>query len=209
MKNATRVTRMAETRPENLPDETLAIAAILGDLRSFDALALRYRAAAYRVAQSIAGNESAEDAVQESLLLAFKALPSIEEPAKFASWLYAIVRRVALRMSQRSRRERSQRIDLDEALIEHSEAFARPLAPRDAFEESWVRAAVDALDEDHRLILKLRFYDEMPLKRIADFLGLPLTTVKWRLHRAKQLLREKLEPEKEGLPKRARSTIKS
>jgi RNA polymerase sigma-70 factor, ECF subfamily len=200
---------MAETRPENLPDEMLAIAAILGDLRSFDALALRYRAAAYRVAQSIAGNELAEDAVQESLLLAFKALPSIDEPAKFASWLYAIVRRVALRMSQRSRRERSQRIDLDEALIEHSEAFARPLAPRDAFEEAWVRAAVDTLDEDHRLILKLRFYDEMPLARIADFLGLPLTTVKWRLHRAKQLLREKLEPEKEGLPKRARSTIKS
>ena len=200
---------MAETRPENLPDEMLAIAAILGDLRSFDALALRYRAAAYRVAQSIAGSELAEDAVQESLLLAFKALPSIEEPAKFASWLYAIVRRVALRMSQRSRRERSHRVDLDEALIEHSEAFARPLAPRDAFEESWVRAAIDALDEDHRLILKLRFYDEMPLKRIADFLDLPLTTVKWRLHRAKQLLREKLEPEKEGLPKRASSTVKN
>ena len=54
---------MAETRPENLPDEMLAIAAILGDLRSFDALALRYRAAAYRVAQSIAGNESAEDEI--------------------------------------------------------------------------------------------------------------------------------------------------
>ena len=200
---------MAETRPENLPDEMLAIAAILGDLRSFDALALRYRAAAYRVAQSIAGSELAEDAVQESLLLAFKALPSIEEPAKFASWLYAIVRRLALRMSQRSRRERSHRVDLDEALIEHSKAFARPLAPRGEFEEAWVRAAVDALDEDHRLILKLRFYDEIPLKRIAVFLDLPLTTVKWRLHRAKQLLREKLEPEKEGLPKRARSTVKN
>jgi RNA polymerase sigma-70 factor (ECF subfamily) len=199
---------MAEMRPENLPDETLAMVAILGDLRSFDALALRYRAAAYRVAQSIAGNELAEDAVQESLLLAFKALPSIEEPAKFASWLYAITRRVALRMSKRSRLERSNRVDLDEALIEHSEALARPLAPRDTFEEAWVRAAVDALDEDHRLILKLRFYDEMPLKRIADFLDLPLTTVKWRLHRAKQLLREKLKPEKEGLARRARSTIK-
>lgn len=203
------VTRMAETRPENLPDEMLALAAILGDLRSFDALALRYRAAAYRVAQSIAGSELAEDAVQESLLLAFKALPSIEEPAKFASWLYAITRRVSLRMSQRSRQERSHQVDLDAALIEHSEAFSRPLAPRDTFEEAWVRAAVDALDEDHRLILKLRFYDEMPLARIADFLDLPLTTVKWRLHRAKRLLHEKLEPEKEGLARRARSKIKN
>src|SRR5215813_13195303 len=200
---------MAETGPENLPDEMLAIAAILGDLRSFDALAATYRVAQSIIGNSGAGNELAEDAVQESLLLAFKALPSIEEPAKFASWLYAITRRVALRMSQRSRQESRQRVDLDDALIEHSEAFARPLAPHDTFEEAWVRAAVDALDEDHRLILKLRFYDEMPLKRIADFLGLPLTTVKWRLHRAKQLLREKLEPEKEGLPKRARSTIKS
>lgn len=208
-KERDRLTQMAKTRPENLPDEMLVIAAILGDLRSFDALVLRYRAAAYRVAQSIAGNELAEDAVQESLLLAFKALPSIEEPAKFASWLYAITRHVALRMSQRLRQERSQRVDLDEALIEHSEAFARPLIARDTFEEAWVRAAVDALDEDHRLILKLRFYDEMPLKRIADFLDLPLTTVKWRLHRAKQLLREKLKPEKEGLPRQAKSTIKT
>jgi RNA polymerase sigma-70 factor (ECF subfamily) len=203
---------MAETRPENLPDETLVIAAILGDLRSFDALVLRYRAAAYRVAQSIIGNfgagsELAEDAVQESLLLAFKALPSIEEPARFASWLYAITRHVALRMSRRSRRESSQRVDLDEALLEYSDAFARPFAPRDTFEEAWVRAAVDALDEDHRLVLKLRFYDEMPLKRIADFLDLSLTTVKWRLHRAKQLLRAKLEPEKEGSLKRAKIKI--
>jgi RNA polymerase sigma-70 factor, ECF subfamily len=200
---------MAKTRPENLPDETLVIAAILGDLRSFDALVLRYRAAAYRVAQSIAGNELAEDAVQESLLLAFKALPSIEEPAKFASWLYAITRHVALRMSRSSRQERSRRVDLDQLLIEHSEALARPLIARDMFEEAWVRAAVEALDENHRLILKLRFYDEMPLKRIADFLDLPLTTVKWRLHRAKQLLREKLKPEKESLPKLAKLAIKS
>jgi RNA polymerase sigma-70 factor (ECF subfamily) len=199
---------MAKTRPENQPDELLVMAAILGDLRSFDALVMRYRAAAYRVAQSIGGNELAEDAVQEALLLAFKALPSIEDPVKFASWLYAITRHVALRMSQRSRRELSQRVDLDEALLRYSEAFARPLAPRDTFEESWVRAAVEALDDEHRLILKLRFYDEMPLKRIAGFLDLPLTTVKWRLHRAKQLLRERLKPEKEGSPKGARSAIK-
>jgi RNA polymerase sigma-70 factor (ECF subfamily) len=196
---------MAETKPENLPDEMLVIAAILGDLRSFDALALRYRAAAYRVAQVIAGTDLAEDAVQEALLLAFKALPSIEEPAKFASWLYAITRHAALRMSRRSRRESDQLVDLDEALLARSGAFARPFAPHDAFEETWVRAAIDSLDEDHRLILKLRFYDELPLKRIADFLDLPLSTVKWRLHRAKQLLREKLKPEKEGSLERAKA----
>src|SRR5262249_32070210 len=189
---------------EKLPDETLVLGAMLGDLRSFDTLVLRYRSAAYRVAQVIAGSQSAEDIVQDALLLAFKALPSIEEPSKFASWLYAITRHVALRMSERNRAENKRRIDLDEALIKYSDALARPFAPRDMFEESWVRAAIDTLDEDHRLVLKLRYYDEMPLKRIAGFLDLPLTTVKWRLYQAKQLLRERLKPEKEGIPKRAR-----
>jgi len=193
--------QLVKTKPEDLPDETLVIAAILGDLRSFDELVMRYRAAAYRVAQSIigiscAGDETAEDAVQESLLLAFKALPSIEEPAKFASWLYAITRHVALRMSRNSQKERSRRVELDEMLIEHSQALAVTFIPRDTSEDAWVRAAVAGLDENHRLILQLRFYDEMPLKRIADFLDLPLTTVKWRLHRAKKLLREKLNQEK-------------
>ena len=106
---------MAEVKADNLPDETLVLAAALGDLRSFDVLALRYRSAAYRVAQVVAGNELAEDVVQEALLLAFKALPSIEEPSKFASWLYAITRHIALRMSHRSREESRRLVDLDKS----------------------------------------------------------------------------------------------
>jgi len=54
---------MAKTR-NNLPDEALVVAAILGDLSSFEVLVMRYRAAAYRVAQSIAGVDLAEDAVR-------------------------------------------------------------------------------------------------------------------------------------------------
>jgi len=185
----------AGTDLDNLPDETLVIAAIIGDLRSFDVLALRYRSAAYRVAQAIAGAELAEDAVQEALLLAYKALPSIEEPTKFAPWLYAITRHAALRTSQRARQERERHVELDEALLEYSDALARPFAPLDSFEAAGIRADIESLDEEHRLILKLRFYDEMPLKRIADFLDLPLSTVKWRLHRAKQLLRQRLAAE--------------
>src|SRR5262245_52485741 len=182
---------------DNLPDEALVLGAVLGDLRSFDTLILRYRSAAYRVAQSIAGTELAEDALQEALLSAFKALPSLEEPEKFASWLYAITRHAALRKSKRLREDQKRSVDLDTAIIEHSAALARPMAPTDVFETAWVRAAIETLDEDYRLILKLRFYDEMSLKRISDFLGLPLTTVKWRLHAAKEKLRLQLAPPKE------------
>src|SRR6266853_802373 len=45
------------------------------------------------------------------------------------------------------------------------------------------------------LVLKLRFLDEMPLKRIAAFLGAPLSTVKWRVHQGKKLLRAAMSDE--------------
>ena len=51
---------MANHRLDNLSDETLVLGAILGDMRSFDTLVMRYRGAAYRVAQSIAGTDLAD-----------------------------------------------------------------------------------------------------------------------------------------------------
>ena len=184
----------AELIPEKLPDEMLVGLAILGDLRSFDVLAMRYRAAVFRVAQVHANNELAEDIVQEALLIAFKALPTIEEPTKFASWLYSITRHAAMRISRQARSESQRLVDLDDVLLANSAALVRPFSSASDFETAWVRAAIDELDNDYRLILQLRFYDELSLKRIAKFLSLPLTTVKWRLYRAKQLLKEKLTP---------------
>ena len=184
----------AELVPEKLPDEMLVGLAILGDLRSFDVLAMRYRAAVFRVAQVHANNELAEDIVQEALLIAFKALPTIEEPTKFASWLYSITRHAAMRISRQARSESQRLVDLDDVLLANSAALVRPFSSASDFETAWVRAAIDELDNDYRLILQLRFYDELSLKRIAKFLSLPLTTVKWRLYRAKQLLKEKLTP---------------
>ena len=180
--------------PEKLPDEFLVGLAILGDLRSFDVLALRYRNAVFRVAQLYGQSELAEDIVQEALLIAFKALPTIDDPPKFASWLYAITRHAAMRISQNESRKNQNRVALDDLLLTQSEALTRPFAETESFETAWVRAAIAELSEDYRLILQLRFYDEMSLKRIASFLSLPLSTVKWRLHRAKQLLKEKLTP---------------
>ena len=99
------------------PDEVLVVAAILGDLDAFDELALRYRAAVVRTAQAIVGRDDAEDVAQDSLLLAFKALPSIDDPAKFAAWLSAITRHRAFRFSKREGARRSGRVDMDDFLI--------------------------------------------------------------------------------------------
>ena len=172
------------------PDEVLVVAAIVGDLQAFDQLVLRYRAAVARVATSIVGREHAEDVAQDAWLLAFKALPSIEEPRKFAAWLAAITRHRARRVGQGESRLQAQRVAFDEVLIEKLAALSPPLT--DEIFDQELKAALDSLPADHALVLKLRFLDEMPLKRIAAFLGAPLGTVKWRLHQGKKLLREQL-----------------
>ena len=174
------------------PDEVLVVAAILGDLDAFDELVLRYRAAVVRAAQAIVGREYAEDVAQDALLLAFKALPSIEEPAKFPAWLSAIARHRAFRFSKRERSHQSGRVELDEFLIEQVEALANPLLS-DAEYDDELTGALESVPADYALVLRLRFLDEMPLKRIAAFLGAPLSTVKWRIHRGKQLLRQQVE----------------
>ena len=173
------------------PDEVLVLGAILGNLEAFEQLVVRYRPAVVRLAGSVVGAENAEDVAQESLLLAFKALPSIEEPRRFAAWLSAITRNRALRFSKSEDKHVRKHVPLDEALIEKIEALARPLAVRERDEQ--MLAALDALPADYAMPLRLHFLDDMPLKRIAAFMGVPLSTVKWRIHHGKKLLRTKIE----------------
>jgi RNA polymerase sigma-70 factor, ECF subfamily len=173
------------------PDEVLVVAAILGDLDAFDELALRYRAAVVRSAQAIVGREDAEDVAQDSLLLAFKALPSIDDPAKFAAWLSAITRHRAFRFGKREQPHRMGRVDFDDFLVDQVHALSHPMVTPETDDE--LKLALESVPADYALVLRLRFFDEMPLKRIAAFLGAPLSTVKWRVHRGKQLLREQIE----------------
>jgi len=170
------------------PDEILVVAAILGDLEAFDVLVLRYRPAVIRTARMMVPRDDVEDIAQEALLLAFKALPSLEEPRKFPAWLHAITRRCAFRFSERARAHQRGCVALDEAILEQVPALSRPM-PGDCGDEE-LRGALDVIPRDYALVLRLHFLDEMPLKRIAGFLGVSLATVKWRVHRGKQLLRE-------------------
>ena len=173
------------------PDELLVVAAILGNLDAFEELVLRYRPAVVRLARTIVGTNHAEDVAQDVLLLAFKALPTIEEPSKFAAWLSAITRHRAMRFNKSETALMNKRVALDEALIEKIEALTKPLTDTGKQEE--LIEALDSLPPDYALPLRLRFLDEMPLQRIAAFMSVPLSTVKWRLHQGKKLLKAKVE----------------
>jgi RNA polymerase sigma-70 factor (ECF subfamily) len=83
------------------------------------------------------------------------------------------------------------RVALDEALLEKIEALAKPIADKER-DEAMIKA-LDSLPPDYAMPLRLHFLDDMPQNRIAAFMGIPLSTVKWRIHNGKKLLRAKLE----------------
>jgi len=174
------------------PDEVLVVAAIVGDFRAFNVLVERYRRAVVRTAERVVGKTDGEDVAQEAWLLAFKALPSIENPAKFGAWLKVLTQHRALRWKQSQQRRMERRADVDLFLLEQIHALSDDEREREQWKEQ-IEFALQRLPDDYALALRLRFLDEMPLKYIAAFLDVPISTVKWRVHKGKELLRQLFE----------------
>ena len=180
-------------------DVELVIAALVGNLEAFGELVKRFRPAVRTVVSGIVDSyESAEDVVQDTFLLAFKALPKLRDVNSFASWIYAIARNRAIRYQQRADR----RIPIsmfDMFILLESRMFENEQEddPASVLEEEEscreIRDALDELPEEYQIILRLRYWSEMPLQHIADFLAIPLSVVKWRIYKGKKLLREYLE----------------
>jgi RNA polymerase sigma-70 factor (ECF subfamily) len=182
--------------------EQLVLAALLGDLVSFDELVRRFRKAVMAVAQTILGcHNSAEDVTQEVFLVAFKSLSQLEDASCFGAWLYAITRRRARTVAQQDgRSEHYEPSNLDCFLLERSAELIKPQVAAQPLETlvhreelANITLALSQLPEAYQFILRLRYYEEWPVNRIADFLSLPITTVKWRLHHGRHLLRRRVE----------------
>ena len=180
---------------KNADDAELIIAVLAGNLKAFDELVIRYQRAMLTVAQHIVRNPTeAEDIVQDAFLLAFEALPQLDNLNRFGSWLYSITRNRALRFMKRASKVQLHEDADAELKVETDPVSSDPaqIVVQQSTEEA-VRTAITSLPTDFQEVIKLYYWADMPQKRIAEFLSLPLTTVKWRLHKAKDLLRTILE----------------
>jgi RNA polymerase sigma-70 factor (ECF subfamily) len=142
---------------------------------------------AYRLAGYLLGNATeAEDAVQDALVKAWRNWPALRDPAAFGPWFDRIVVNVC---RDRMRRHRTLRmVELDAAGdVESSDVFGSMV------EDDAVAAAVARLSPDHRIVIALRYWRDLTLEQVAETLGLPLGTVKSRLHYALRALRSELE----------------
>ena len=176
-------------------DAELVVSALAGNTQAFDVLVNRYRRAMLTVAQQIVRNPTdAEDVVQDALLRAFEALPQLSDLNRFGAWLHTITRNRALRYYRNMRRYQPEENIEDYVDRERDTSAGDPA--KHVVEESTnqlVREAVEDLQPDYQVVLELYFWAEMPQKRMAEFLSLPLTTVKWRLRKAKEQLKTVLE----------------
>ena len=167
-----------------------------GDRAAYEQIVRRKVETVYRTARAILGNDAdADDATQETLIGAWRKLPSLRDPERFDAWLGRITFN-ACRMALRRRR--------GPALIELPTDPAHE--PRDpllgGFEHRTVTAdafdrAFDRLPVEQRAILVLHHRDELPIAEVAARLGIPEGTVKSRLAAARAALDRSLT--REGL----------
>lgn len=160
-----------------------------GDEGAFEELVYRYRRAAYAVALSVTGrHEDAEDAAQESFIVALERLDDCRNPDRFAGWFMTIVRN---RSRNLVRRESLR--DMDR--VPDSAPSRSPTPDREA-ESSELRAlleeALAGLSEVQREIVLLHDLEGWKHREIAERLSLPSGTVRSHLHFARKALRKAL-----------------
>ena len=176
-------------------DAELVVAALAGNTQAFDVLVTRYRRAMLTIAQQIVRNPTdAEDVVQDAFLRAFEVLPQLSDLNRFGAWLHSITRNRALRYYKNASRYQPQE-DMEPYLNRETDTSAEDpahIVERELTQQA-IRDAIQELPSDYQAVIELYYWAEMPQKRMAEFLSVPLTTVKWRLHKAKEMLKTILE----------------
>ena len=174
---------MDPKRPELGTDESIVQRVLAGERELYEVLVRRHNTRLYRAARAILRSETdAEDVMQEAYVQAFAHLAQFRAEARFSTWLTRIAVHEAL-----ARRRRAQRTTEAEepvlVITPEQQAGSRELA-------KLLERAIDTLPENFREVLMLRTVDDMSVADTAAVLDIPEDTVKTRLFRARNLLRE-------------------
>jgi RNA polymerase sigma-70 factor (ECF subfamily) len=182
-----------QRRASVLSDVELARAAQNGDAASLGVLLERHRAALYALALRILGHRpEAQDAVQDTFLIALNSIDRLRDPEAVGGWLRGILRNVCLRRLRERRGEvlfEEYPPRVEEKMLESS---AEEAIDRLALRE-WVWAALYELPEVLRITAMLRYFGSyFSYEEISAILGVPVGTVRSRLNQVKVKLAEAL-----------------
>jgi RNA polymerase sigma-70 factor (ECF subfamily) len=169
-------------------DIDLVVQAQHGDEEAFASLAVaiggRLHAVSHRILRDI---HLAEDATQQALLTIWRDLPQLRDPARFDAWSYRLLVRACYAEGRRTR-DWAPNLHL---LPANEPAVAEGLSvvvDRDQLERGFQRLSIE-----HRTVVVLHHYADLPLDQVAEILGVPIGTVRSRLFHAMRGLRAALE----------------
>ena len=186
--------------PDSSKDVELVLKSKKGELSAFGELVEKHQSLVINFCYRMLGNrEDAEDIAQETFLRAFAALHRFQPRAKFSTWLLTIAKNLTLNLL-RNRRKRGQSVSSTRRFDEERQTVdllpADEPGPGQALlgkeRAEWVHRALQELSDTHRNIILFRDFEGMAYEDIAKIMGCRRGTVKSRLFRAREQLREKL-----------------
>lgn len=169
-------------------DADLVVRAQHGDEEAFASLAVgvgnRLHAVAHRILRD---TDLAADATQQALLTIWRDLPQLRDPARFEAWSYRLLVRACYAEGRRIRAlsPKLTILPVDQPVL--SEGLST-VVDRDQLERGFRRLSVE-----HRAVVVLHHYLDLPLDQVAEVLGVPIGTVRSRLFHAMRGLRAALE----------------
>jgi RNA polymerase sigma-70 factor, ECF subfamily len=164
-----------------------------GDHDAFTALVAEHQRYVYNLALRVVKDENeALDLAQETFVRAWTALPNFRGQSQFRTWLYRITTNLCYNRLPNLRRSLN---DLGDNVMEdipepHLDIPAQEFESKET--RRYLHQALDNLDINYRLLITLRYQNELSYEEIASTLNLPLGTVKTGIFRAKEQLRRSL-----------------
>jgi RNA polymerase sigma-70 factor, ECF subfamily len=183
-------------------DRRLIAASLKGDPAAFGELVRRYQDRLYNTVYRLLDNaDDAQDVVQDAFVNAYQSLDGFKGDSQFFTWLYRIAVNTAIS------HKRKQRLTLSINAVRNGEGRVEPLDTSDASrpghalerveEERRVQQALNRLSVEHRTVLIMKDMEGQKYEAMAEILGVPIGTIRSRLHRARTELRELLEQQEE------------
>jgi RNA polymerase sigma-70 factor (ECF subfamily) len=172
-------------------DRDLIVKARHGNVDAYNLLVSRWEKRVYNYLLRLVGDrEDALDLSQDTFLKAYQNLGKLDDPARFAPWLFRIAHNEAFSLLRRPRP--------DSATPAQFEAAARGDRPFPMELTLAVSAALDGLNAEQREAVVLKIYQGFKFEEMAEVLGCPVSTVKSRLYTALDLLKDRLAPIRTG-----------
>lgn len=180
---------------QEITDLELIHDVLTGNTGQYALLVKRHQRFVFTLALRFAKNrEDAEEIAQDCFVKAYKALGTFKQTAKFSTWLYTITYTTAMTFLRKKRLDTSS-INDDETLLQlenHTSAFkANIYEQQDS--HKFLNEAIGHLLPDDAAIITMFYKGEQSLEEIAEALNMEANTIKVKLHRARQRLKEKLQ----------------